>query len=91
MSIDKQKIIAELEKMLAELKTEDLGLYSPVDAAKDVIKEYRRKKKISRGEFASMVGISPGCLKDIEKGKPSVRLDNFQKALNAIGRKLYVK
>jgi hypothetical protein len=91
MPVDKQKIINDLEKILGELKTEDMGVYSPVEQAKDIILAYRRKNRIDRDSFSKTAGISSGCLKGIENGRKGVRLENFQKALNAIGRKLYVK
>jgi len=94
MSNRRDSIISNLEKVLVELKAG--GKYAeesfyPVDMAKTIIKEYRKQKKINREEFSKIAGISPGCLKAVEDGSVRVGLDNLQKILNVLGKKIYIK
>ena len=54
------------------------------------IKKLRKKINLSQVEFSKRVGIGLRCLREIEQGKPTIRLDKINQVLNFLGFKLII-
>ncbi len=67
------------------------GLQSPPEWARALGAAVRRKRKVLRltqQELADLSGCGPDFLYDLERGKPSVRLDKLVPVLEMLGLKL---
>ncbi|MBI3010794.1 MAG: helix-turn-helix transcriptional regulator [Candidatus Omnitrophica bacterium] len=54
------------------------------------IKELRRRSGLTQIEFARRVGVGLRFVRDLEQGKPSVRLDKVNKVLKFLGHHLEI-
>jgi y4mF family transcriptional regulator len=54
------------------------------------IKRLRKKAKLTQKEFSKRVGVGLRFIRDLEQGKPSVRLDKVNETLEFLGRHLEV-
>ncbi|MDO8494781.1 MAG: type II toxin-antitoxin system Y4mF family antitoxin [Deltaproteobacteria bacterium] len=54
------------------------------------IKEIRRKTKLNQAEFAKRVGVGLRFVRDLEQGKPTVRLDKVNQVLEFLGYHLEI-
>ncbi|OGV39758.1 MAG: hypothetical protein A2X48_23950 [Lentisphaerae bacterium GWF2_49_21] len=93
--IDVEKIknqCKELRDSLAEIEFKLNGSdFVPLEDYGKTVKEKRKLTKMTQMQLATIAGISTGCLKKIEKGSKNVSLENAEKVLNSIGKKLYIR
>ncbi len=54
------------------------------------IKELRRRSGLTQVEFSRRVGVGLRFIRDLEQGKPSVRLDKVNKVLKFLGHHLEI-
>ena len=54
------------------------------------IKELRKQSKLTQVEFSRRVGVGLRFIRDLEQGKPSVRLDKVNKVLKFLGHHLEI-
>ncbi|MEK6602410.1 MAG: helix-turn-helix transcriptional regulator [Candidatus Binatota bacterium] len=54
------------------------------------IKELRRRSGLTQIEFARRVGVGLRFIRDLEQGKPSVRLDKVNRVLKFLGHHLEI-
>ena len=54
------------------------------------IKELRRRSGLTQREFSSRAGIGLRFIRDLEQGKPSVRLDKVNQVLKFLGHHLEI-
>ncbi|MBI2174899.1 MAG: helix-turn-helix transcriptional regulator [Candidatus Omnitrophica bacterium] len=54
------------------------------------IKELRRRSGLTQIEFARRVGVGLRFVRDLEQGKPSVRLDKVNQVLKFLGHHLEI-
>ncbi len=54
------------------------------------IKDLRRRSGLTQIEFARRVGVGLRFIRDLEQGKPSVRLDKVNKVLKFLGHHLEI-
>lgn len=54
------------------------------------IKELRKRSGLTQVEFAKRVGVGLRFVRDLEQGKPSVRLDKVNQVLKFLGHHLEV-
>lgn len=54
------------------------------------VKELRKKIKLSQVEFAKRTDIGLRCLRELEQGKPTIRLDKLMAVLDFLGYTLDV-
>lgn len=62
----------------------------PAEAAGRLVREHRKKQGQSIQDLCDLSGVAYSTLSKIEHGHHSVRLDNLQKVLNALGLKLWI-
>ncbi len=55
------------------------------------IKELRKNAGLTQIEFAKRVGVGLRFVRELEQGKPSVRLDKVNQVLEFLGHHLEVK
>lgn len=55
------------------------------------IKQLRKKAELTQVEFAKRVGVGLRFARELEQGKPSVRLDKVNQVLEFLGHHLEVK
>ena len=51
---------------------------------RQVVRFHRKKSGLTQGELAKVAGVGKTAVFDIEKGKKTIRLDTFQKVLEAL-------
>ncbi len=56
-----------------------------------IIKELRKKAKITQVELAERVGVGLRFIRDLEQGKHTVRLDKVNQVLKFFGYHLEIK
>ncbi len=54
------------------------------------IKELRKRSGLTQIEFARRVGVGLRFIRDLEQGKPSVRLDKVNQVLKFLGHQLEI-
>jgi y4mF family transcriptional regulator len=54
------------------------------------IKELRKRSRLTQVEFSRRVGVGLRFIRDLEQGKPSVRLDKVNKVLKFLGHHLEI-
>ena len=54
------------------------------------IKDLRKKAKLTQRDLAKRVGVGLRFLRELEQGKPSVRLDKVEQVLTFFGHHLEV-
>ena len=54
------------------------------------IKELRKRSSLTQVEFAKRVGVGLRFVRDLEQGKPSVRLDKVNQVLKFLGHHLEI-
>ncbi|MEK6600570.1 MAG: type II toxin-antitoxin system Y4mF family antitoxin [Candidatus Binatota bacterium] len=54
------------------------------------IKELRRRTGLTQVEFSKRVGVGLRFVRDLEQGKPSVRLDKVNQVLKFLGHHLEI-
>ena len=54
------------------------------------IKELRKRSGLTQVEFAKRVGVGLRFVRDLEQGKPSVRLDKVNQVLKFLGHHLEI-
>ena len=54
------------------------------------IKELRKRSRLTQVEFAKRVGVGLRFVRDLEQGKPSVRLDKVNQVLKFLGHHLEI-
>ena len=54
------------------------------------IKELRKRSGLTQLEFSSRVGVGLRFIRDLEQGKPSVRLDKVNQVLKFLGHHLEI-
>ncbi len=54
------------------------------------VKELRKKSKLTQIEFAKRVGVGLRFVRELEQGKPTVRLDKLNKVLRFLGHHIEV-
>ncbi len=54
------------------------------------IKELRKRSGLTQVEFSRRVGVGLRFIRDLEQGKPSVRLDKVNKVLKFLGHHLEI-
>ena len=54
------------------------------------IKELRKRSSLTQMEFAKRVGVGLRFVRDLEQGKPSVRLDKVNQVLKFLGHHLEI-
>ena len=54
------------------------------------IKELRKKAKLTQVELAERVGVGLRFIRELERGKPTVRMDKVNKVLEFFGRHIEV-
>lgn len=54
------------------------------------IKELRKRSGLTQVEFSSRAGVGLRFLRDLEQGKPSVRLDKVNQVLKFLGHHLEI-
>ena len=54
------------------------------------IKELRKRSGLTQVEFARRVGVGLRFVRDLEQGKPSVRLDKVNQVLKFLGHHLEI-
>ncbi len=54
------------------------------------IKELRKRASLTQREFAQRVGVGLRFVRDLEQGKPSVRLDKVNQVLKFLGHHLEI-
>ncbi len=54
------------------------------------IKELRKRSRLTQVEFSRRVGVGLRFVRDLEQGKPSVRLDKVNKVLKFLGHHLEI-
>ena len=54
------------------------------------IKDLRRRSGLTQIEFARRVGVGLRFIRDLEQGKPSVRLDKVNRVLKFLGHHLEI-
>lgn len=54
------------------------------------IKELRKRSGLTQLEFSSRVGVGLRFIRDLEQGKPSVRLDKVDQVLKFLGHHLKI-
>ena len=57
----------------------------------DKIQELRKKSGLTQIEFAKRVGVGLRFIRDLEQGKPTVRLDKVNQVLEFLGHHLEVE
>lgn len=50
-----------------------------------IVKQRRRELHLSQDDVADLSGTSPRFVRELERGKPSVRLDKLVAVLGALG------
>lgn len=56
-----------------------------MDAIARFIKEQRKRNKLTQEEFALQAGLGLRFVRELEQGKPTVRLDKVNQALAMFG------
>lgn len=69
----------------------EVSSFLPIEKLGSIVREERKKQKITRDLLAKLSGVSVGTVIAIEGGKNTANLSNVQKLLNALGRKLWIK
>ena len=54
------------------------------------VKSLRKEAKLTQVEFAKRVGVGLRFIRDLEQGKPTVRLDKVNQVLEFLGHHLEV-
>ncbi len=54
------------------------------------IKELRKEAKLTQVELAERVGVGLRFIRELERGKPTVRMDKVNKVLEFFGRHIEV-
>ena len=54
------------------------------------IRERRRSLKLTQEDLANLAGCSPRFLREVEGGKPGVRLDKLLDVVEALGLELQI-
>lgn len=54
------------------------------------VKELRKKAGLTQVEFAKRVGVGLRFVRELEQGKPTVRLDKLNKVLRFLGHHIEV-
>ena len=55
------------------------------------IKELRRKNRLTQVEFAKRAGVGLRFVRELEQGKPTVRMDKLMQVLEFLGYHLELK
>lgn len=63
----------------------------PLEELKHFIRQERKKQKVSRNTLAKLAAVSIGTVMGLEQGKQTISLNNLQKILNALGKKIWVE
>ncbi|HOE89274.1 MAG TPA: helix-turn-helix transcriptional regulator [Sphaerochaeta sp.] len=53
-----------------------------------LVREYRKQAKLTQEEFALLSGLGIRFVRELEGGKPTVRLDKVNQALALLGFKM---
>ncbi|HPX28534.1 MAG TPA: helix-turn-helix transcriptional regulator [Sphaerochaeta sp.] len=53
-----------------------------------LIREYRKQANLTQEEFALLSGLGVRFVRELEQGKPTVRLDKVNQALALLGFKM---
>lgn len=61
-----------------------------VDLAKD-IKEMRKSAGLTQADVSKRAGVGLRFVRELEQGKPTVRLDKVNQVLNLLGHELYIR
>lgn len=64
---------------------------SPNPALAAVVRDRRRALRLTQDEAAELAGVSAKFIRDVERGKGSVRLDKVQDLLDVLGLALRVE
>ncbi len=54
------------------------------------VKEARKQLRITQEEFAKRVGVGIRFIRDLEQGKPTIRMDKLKQVLDYLGFELTV-
>lgn len=54
------------------------------------LRERRQTLAVSQGELAELAGVSVGFVGQLERGKPSVRLERLMAVANALGLEVHL-
>lgn len=57
----------------------------------NIIREHRKKAKLTQNQLADLAGLGKTVIFDIEKGKQSVQFNSLLKVLNVLNIKLKVE
>ena len=52
------------------------------------VRERRKARGLSQQELAELAGVGPRFLSELERGKPSLRLDHVNRVLAVFGKRL---
>ena len=55
------------------------------------VKEIRRKTGLTQAEFSKRVGVGLRFVRELEQGKPTIRLDKLNQVLEFLGHHLELK
>lgn len=56
-----------------------------------ILRFHRKKAKISQARLAELAGLGKTVIFDLEKGKPSIRLDTLLKVLHVLNIQIELK
>lgn len=62
-----------------------------MDRLPDTVRERRRSLRLGQQALADLAGVSERFVREVESGKPTVRLDKLAAVLDALGLELSVQ
>ncbi|TGL00802.1 transcriptional regulator [Leptospira bouyouniensis] len=62
-----------------------------LDHLSDFVKRERKKNSLTQEDLARMTGVGLRFVRELEQGKPSLRMDKVNQVLEAFGAKLVPK
>jgi DNA-binding XRE family transcriptional regulator len=90
-----QDLVQQIKKTLNALevfqRTIATEKHIPISQLGEVLREERKKQKVTRDMLSRLSGVSIGTINAIETGKTTPSLVNIQKVLQALGKNLWIK
>lgn len=70
------------------MKSTRSGILSSMNELSTLIRKYRKQANLTQEEFALLSGLGVRFVRELEQGKPTVRLDKVNQALALLGFKM---
>lgn len=86
-----QQIIRTVNALEVFQRTVATEKLIPISELGQVIREERKKQKVTRDMLSKLSGVSIGTINAIEMGKNTPSLVNIQKVLQALGKNIWIK